>query len=44
MYPIKLTTLKKKIISVIRNNPNVTINQLMVITGLSEPVVRKNLK
>ena len=35
---------KEKIISAIRNNPNVTINQLMVITGLSEPGVKKNLK
>lgn len=35
---------KEKIISAIRNNPNVTINQLMVITGLPEPGVKKNLK
>lgn len=35
---------KEKIISAIRNNPNVTINQLMVITGLFEPRVKKNLK
>ena len=35
---------KEKIISAIRNNPNVTINQLTVITGLSEPGVKKNLK
>ena len=35
---------KEKIISAIRNNPNVTINQLTVITGLFEPGVKKNLK
>ena len=27
-----------------RDNPNITINQLMIITGLSEPGVKKNLK
>lgn len=35
---------KEKIISAIRNNPNVTINQLTVITGLFEPRVKKKLK
>lgn len=40
----KVNGTKEKIISAIRNNPNVTINQLMVITGLSEPGVKKNLK
>ena len=35
---------KEKIISAIRNNPNVTINQLTVITGLFEPRVKKSLK
>lgn len=27
-----------------RDNPNITINQLMIITRLSEPGVKKNLK
>ena len=40
----KVNGTKEKIISAIRNNPNVTINQLMVITGLSEPEEKKNLK
>lgn len=35
---------KEKIISAIRNNTNVTINQLTEITGLSEPRAKKNLK
>ena len=35
---------KEKIISAIRNNPNVTINQLTVITGLFEPRVKKEFK
>lgn len=40
----KVNGTQEKIISAIRNNSNVTINQLMVITGLSEPGVKKNLK
>ena len=40
----KVNGTREKIISATRNNPNVTINQLMVITGLSEPGVKKNLK
>lgn len=41
---IKLNGTQEKIVSSIRNNPNVTINQLMIITGLSEPGIKKNLK
>ena len=33
-----------KIIELIRDNPNITIRQLMLKTGLSEPGVKKNLK
>ena len=33
-----------KIIELIRDNPNITIQQLMLKTGLSEPGVKKNLK
>lgn len=40
----KVNDTKEKIISVIRNNPNVTINQLVVITGLSEPGVKKEFE
>ncbi|MCI7601555.1 MAG: putative DNA binding domain-containing protein [Mollicutes bacterium] len=40
----KVNRTQEKIITAIRNNSNVTINQLMVITGLSEPGVKKNLK
>ena len=40
----KINRTQEKIITAIRNNSNVTINQLMVITGLSEPGVKKNLK
>lgn len=32
------------IISIIRDNPNITVNQLMIKTSLSEPGVKKNLK
>ena len=32
------------IVTIIRDNPNITVNQLMNKTGLSEPVVKKNLK
>lgn len=32
------------IIAIIRDNPNITVNQLMIKTGLSEPGVKKNLK
>lgn len=33
-----------KIVELIRDNPNITIAQLMIKTGLSEPGVKKNLK
>ena len=32
------------IIDIIRDNPNITVNQLMIKTSLSEPGVKKNLK
>lgn len=32
------------IIAIIRDNPNITVNQLMTKTSLSEPGVKKNLK
>lgn len=32
------------IIAIIRDNPNITVNQLMIKTSLSEPGVKKNLK
>ena len=32
------------IIAIIRDNPNITVNQLMIKTCLSEPGVKKNLK
>lgn len=35
---------QQNIILTMRDNPNITINQLMIITGLSEPGVKKNLK
>ena len=40
----KMNKTKSKIIDVMRDNPNVTINQLMAITELSEPGIKKNLK
>lgn len=40
----KINKTQQKIISVMRDNPNIIINQLMIITGLSEPGVKKNLK
>lgn len=40
----KLNKTQQNIISAMRDNPNITINQLMIITGLSEPGVKKNLK
>lgn len=40
----KLNKTQQTIISVMRDNPNITINQLMIITGLSEPGVKMNLK
>lgn len=40
----KLNETQTRIIGAMRDNPNVTINQLMIITGLSEPGVKKNLK
>ena len=33
-----------KIIELIRDNPNITITQIMIKTGLSDPGVKKNLK
>ena len=33
-----------KIIELIRDNPNITINQLTIKTGLSEPAIKKNLR
>ena len=35
---------EKKILELMRNNPNITIQQIMVKTALSEPGVKKNLK
>ena len=35
---------KNKILELIRDNPNITIQQIMVKTALSEPGVKKNLK
>ena len=32
------------ILELMRNNPNITIAQLMIKTNLSEPGVKKNLK
>jgi len=32
------------IVNIIRDNPNITVNQLMIKTSLSEPGVKKNLK
>lgn len=40
----KLNKTQQNIISTMRDNHNITINQLMIITGLSEPGVKKNLK
>ena len=40
----KLNKTQQNIISTMRDNPNITVNQLMIITGLSEPGVKKNLK
>lgn len=40
----KLNDTQIKIMDTMRDNPNVTINQLMIITGLSEPGIKKNLK
>ena len=40
----KLNKTQQNIISTMRDNPIITINQLMIITGLSEPGVKKNLK
>lgn len=42
---IKVTNkTEDKIIELIRDNPNITIQQIIVKTGLSEPGVKKNLK
>ena len=35
---------ENKIIELIRDNPNITIAQIMIKTGLSDPGVKKNLK
>lgn len=35
---------EKKILELMRDNPNITIQQIMVKTALSEPGVKKNLK
>ena len=40
----KLNPSQEKILSGIRDNPNVTIRSLMLLTGLSEPGVKKNLR
>lgn len=40
----KPNSTKMKIIDTMRNNSSVTINQLMAITELSEPGIKKNLK
>ncbi|MCH5172482.1 MAG: putative DNA binding domain-containing protein [Erysipelotrichales bacterium] len=40
----KMNKSQKSIMSLIRDNPNITINQIMIHTGLSEPGVKKNLK
>lgn len=40
----KLNETQTMIIAAMRDNPNVTINQLMIIAGLSEPGIKKNLK
>ncbi len=40
----KLNNSQKKIVDSMRNNPYITINQLVNITGLSEPGIKKNLK
>lgn len=39
----KLNYSQKKIIQLIRNNPNITIDQLRIETGLSLPSIKKNL-
>ncbi len=35
---------EEKVIELIRDNPNITIKQLTIKTGLSEPGIKKNLK
>lgn len=35
---------ENKIVELIRDNPNITIQQIMIKTKLSEPGVKKNLK
>ena len=40
----KLNKSQDIIVTAIRNNPNITINQLMIESNLSEQGVKKNLK
>lgn len=40
----KMNATKMKIVAAMRDNPNITINQLMILIGLSEPGIKKNLK
>lgn len=40
----KLNSTHKKIISLIRDNPNITINQIIIATKISYRGVTKNLK
>lgn len=40
----KINQTQEKIISSMRNNPNITINQLTIVTGLTDQAIKKNLK
>lgn len=40
----KLNKTKLKMIELIRDNPNITINQFSIMLNLSEPAIKKNLK
>ena len=40
---VELTDNRKKIISEIRNNPNITKEQLLIILGISTTAIDKNL-
>ncbi|MDD2260229.1 MAG: putative DNA binding domain-containing protein [Acholeplasmataceae bacterium] len=40
----KLNKTKLKMIELIRDNPNITINQFSIMLKLSEPAIKKNLK
>lgn len=44
VYNKKLNGTQLKIIEMIRDNPNITISQMMINTGLSYPGIAKNLK